>query len=223
MNLTRNILLLAVGFFILANTLEAKRSCRIVFPERPQAAPKMAYLFDGVKSQRVTLPSMNLSEVIELPDGELTIAMTTNEISDPKVLSPSAPLLKIPEMVMDFYIIMTADPSNHDMPVKMNLVDTGGGKLKPGETLWYNLTQHRIAAKLGSADMSLILRAGRFPKTPLQPAATTLPGSLIRRMAKAHLHRSQNNSGGTTPKETSGIHGQFRGKIAQNLLLSGLS
>lgn len=151
---------------MLANTLEAKRSCRFVFPERPQDAPKLAYLFDGSRSQRVTLPSMNLSEVIEFPDGELTIAMTPNEVSDPKALSPGAPLLKIPEMVTDFYIIITPDLENRDLPVKMNLVDTGGGKLKPGETLWYNLTEHRIAAKLGSADMSVDPAGRTISKDP---------------------------------------------------------
>lgn len=167
MSISHTIAILAAGFLILANTLQAKpRSCRIVFPERPQDAPKIAYLFDGSKSQRVALPSMNLSEVIELPNGELTIAMTPNEISDPKVLSPSAPLLRIPEKVMDFYIIITPDPKNQDLPVKMNLVDTGGGKLNSGETLWYNFTEHRIIAKLGSAEMSVDPKGRTISKDP---------------------------------------------------------
>jgi hypothetical protein len=167
MNLNISHAVLAVGFSFLASTVQAKpRVCRLVFPERPPDAPKFAYLFDGVKSLRVTLPSMNLSEVIEFPDGALTIAMTRNEVSDPKALSPSAPLLKIPELVTDFYIIIIPDPANHDLPVKMNLVDTGGGKLKPGETLWYNLTEHRIAAKLGSADMSVDPTGRTISKDP---------------------------------------------------------
>jgi hypothetical protein len=98
---------------------------------------------------------MNLSEVIELPGGEITLAMTPNEINDPKVLPAESPLLKIPETVMDFYIIITPDPKNQILPVKMNLVDTGGGKLKPGETLWYNFTDHRIIGRLGSAKMTV--------------------------------------------------------------------
>jgi hypothetical protein len=157
-----------LGFSLLANTLQAKpRLCRIVFPERPQDAPKSAYLFDGSKSHVATLPSMNLSEVIELPDGEITLAMTTNEISDPKVLSPNAPLVRIPEKVMDFYIIITPDPQNQELPIKMNLVDTGGGKLKPGETLWYNFTGHRIVAKLGSAGMSVDPMGRTISKDPV--------------------------------------------------------
>lgn len=154
MDITRTFALLALGISLAANTLHAKsRTCRLVFPERPQAAPKTAYLFDGTKSQSVTLPSMNLSEVIELPDGELTIAMIASPISDPELLPPKAPLLKIPELVTDFYVVITSDPENKVLPVKLNIVDAGAGKLKPGEILWFNFTAHRIAAKLGTADM----------------------------------------------------------------------
>jgi len=167
MNIARTIAIFAAGFSILANPLQAKpRSCRVVFPERPRNAPKSAFLFEGHKSHGVTLPSMNLSEVIELPSGELTIAMIPNEIHDPKVLPPDAPLLKIPELVTDFYIIITPDPTNKVIPVRMNLVDTGGGKLKPGETLWYNFTEHRIAAKLGSAEMSVDPAGRTISKAP---------------------------------------------------------
>lgn len=141
---------------MLSSSLQAKpRLCRVVFPERPEDAPKSAYIFDGKESQSVTLPSMNLSEVIELPSGELTIAMTPNKITDPKALSPNSPFLRIPEKLMDFYIIITSDPNNKDLPIKMNLVDAGAGKLNPGETLWYNFTEHRIAAKLGRAEMTV--------------------------------------------------------------------
>lgn len=141
--------------FLFTNHLHAARTCRIVFPERPQTAPKVAFLYDGNKNHAVTLPSMNLSEVIKLPDGELTLAMTRTEITDPEVLPPNSPLLKIPEDVTDFYIILLPDTKNKDLPVKMNMVNTGGGKLKPGETLWYNFTSHKIVAKLGRADMSV--------------------------------------------------------------------
>jgi hypothetical protein len=161
------IALLTAGFLISVNVLHAKpRSCRIVFPERPEGAPKIAYLFDGAKSQSVTLPSMNLSEVIELPDGPLAIAMTASAVSDPELLPPQAPVLKIPELVMDFYIIITPDPENKELPIKMNLVDTGAGKLKPGETLWYNFTGHRIVAKLGGADMKVDPQGRTISKDP---------------------------------------------------------
>lgn len=168
MNFPSAIAILTAGFLISVNTLHAKpRSCRLVFPERPQNAPKIAYLFDGSKSQSVSLPSMNLSEVIELPSGDLTIAMTTSAVSDPELLPPQVPVLKIPEKVMEFYIVITPDLENKELPIKMNLVETGGGKLKPGETLWYNFTGHRIVAKLGSAQMTVDPQGRTISKDPI--------------------------------------------------------
>jgi hypothetical protein len=169
--MTRIITIVTSWVFILTSSLHAQsRSCRLVFPERPQNAPKVAYLFDGKVSQPVTLPSMNLSEVIELPSGELTITITADKISDPEALPPKSPSLKIPEIIRDFYIIITPDSENTAIPIKMNLVDTGAGKLKPGETLWFNLTEHRIAAKLGIIKMSVDPKGRTISK---DPAATS--------------------------------------------------
>jgi hypothetical protein len=165
--MTHTLAIVAFGLCVFAGTLHAKRTCRLVYPERPQDAPKVAFLFDGAKSHSITLPSMNLSEVIELPAGEITLAMTTTEITNPELLPAQAPLLKIPEAVSDFYIIVIPDPENTELPVKMNLVDTGGGKLKPGETLWYNLTEHRIVAKLGESDMSVAPKGKMITKDPI--------------------------------------------------------
>lgn len=133
---------------------KGSRNCRIVFPERPNDSPKFAYIFDGKKSQRVNLPSMNFSEVIALPPGDLTILMTASEITDLENLPLSAPRLKIPEGVREFYILITPDTSNTIFPVAMNLVNAGKDKLKPGETLWFNLTEHRILAKLADSKMN---------------------------------------------------------------------
>ena len=146
---------------------EVRRSCRIVFPERPNDAPKSAYLFDGRKSQQVTLPSMNFSEVIEMPAGELTLLMTPTEITDFKNLPLTAPRLRVPEDVRDFYILVTPDSSNSVLPLRLNLVNVSGGKFKPGETLWFNFTDHRIVAKLEGSNMSVSPKGQTVSKAPI--------------------------------------------------------
>jgi hypothetical protein len=169
MNMPRTLAATAALFCLFASSLEAKsRTCRIVFPERPQEVPKSAYLFDGSKSQRVSLPSMNLSEVIELPSGDLTLAISADPIQSLEQVPPNAPKLRVPEKVTDFYIIVLHDPKNEDFPIKMNLVDTGGGRLKAGETLWYNFTEHRIVAKLGEATLSVAPMSRTISKGPQQ-------------------------------------------------------
>ncbi len=146
----RSILALsAFAFVILAENADAKRTCRVVYPERPRSAPRVAHIFDGKTSKLVTLPSMNLSEVIELPDGAMTLAMTAQQIEDPTKLPADTPKLQIPAHVRDFYIIMSPNPKNKTFPATMNLVEAGKGKLEPGQTLWFNLTGHKIIAKMG--------------------------------------------------------------------------
>lgn len=168
MKFFRTLALFGTGSLLFGSLVEAKpRTCRIVYPERPRGAPKLAYLFDGEKSHDITLPSMNLSPVVELPGGDLTIAMTSDDVSDPEALVPAAPRLRIPESVTDFYILVTPDPENLHIPVKINLVNPGGGKLKPGETLWFNGTDHRIVGKLGEARLSVKPRARAISKAPV--------------------------------------------------------
>lgn len=142
----------AIGFACTAN---ADRTCRIVFPEKPADAPKFAYLFDGKDSRRVTLPSMNFSEVIPLPSGELTILLTSSEIKDPKNPPPGALKLVIAETDGDFYILARPDPMNAELHLQMSKVDTGTDGFKPGETLWFNFTDHRISARLGESAVIL--------------------------------------------------------------------
>lgn len=144
-----------------------QRTCRIVYPERPNDAPKTAFLFDGVKSFAVTLPSMNLSEVIPLPPGPLTLVMTSEEIRDPKMIPAGAPKVSISENVNDCYLIMMPDPKNTYLPLKINLVDAGDQKLKAGETLWFNFTNHRIVAKLGTTELDVQPASRTISKAPL--------------------------------------------------------
>lgn len=151
-----------------ASVLHAEmRSCRVVYPERPRGAPKIAYLFDGKESLQTALPSKNLAPVIELPGGELNLAMTAGEVDDPGSLPPEAPRLRIPEGVKDFYILVTHDPDNPHLPVKMELVDPADSTLMPGEMLWINRTDHRIIARLGDSEISMKPRSQSVCKGPL--------------------------------------------------------
>ena len=159
--------LFGAGCLLFTSVLDAKpRTCRIVYPERPRGAPKTAYLSDGEDSRRIGLPSKNLSPVMELPAGALSIAMTPVELGDPAALPPDSPQLQIPEGVTDFYILVTPDPENPILPVQMELVDPGEGGLNPGETLWLNRTDHQIAASLGDAELLAKPRARAISTKP---------------------------------------------------------
>lgn len=185
------LLMVSIVVLICSDNAESasKRTCRIVFPERPKDAPKIAYLFDGKESQQVSLPSMNFSPVIPLPSGEITILMTSSEITDLENLPLGAPRLKIPEDAKDFYILVTPDPSNSALPLRMNMVNTSDGKLKPGETLWFNLTEHRIVAKLEDSQLSAPPRGQTVTKAPKKESGYYKAEFAYQPQAKGNLAR----------------------------------
>lgn len=143
------------------------RTCRLVFPERPHDAPKTAFLYDGEKSREIALPSMNFSEVIALPAGKLVIALTPTAIAAANDVPSGSPQLKIAGDVNDFYILISPDPSNATLPLGLKMVAASDGGLKPGETIWFNLTDHRISLEMGESKMTVDSQSQTVSKAPL--------------------------------------------------------
>jgi len=152
MNLHYLTYLLVISLFCISANIHAgsDRNCRILFPERPRGAPKTAFLFSGKKSQSVSLPNMNFSKVIPLPEGELTLILSTEEIRNPENLPAGSISLQVPSETKDFYVLLSSDISNISFPVRMELIPIGEGHLEPGETLWINYTNYIIQAVLGN-------------------------------------------------------------------------
>lgn len=131
-----------------ADISSGDRTFRIFFPERPNSSPKTAYLFDGKESQLVSLPSMSFSKVMELPKGERTITLSPSKITDPKNIPPEAPQLTVKASVHDFYILISPDRANPTLPLQIRLINISDEELKPGQTLWMNLTDHQITVEV---------------------------------------------------------------------------
>lgn len=144
-----------------------ERSCRIIYLERPADAPTEAHLFDGLISHKVSLSSMNFSEVIMLPAGPLTIGMTPNQVTAPEDFPEGAPTVKIPAAITDLYLVLASDPENKVLPIRMLALDVSAGQLKPGQTLWVNLTTHQIAGKLGNETLMVPSGGKVVGKPPL--------------------------------------------------------
>lgn len=145
----------------------SKRTCRIIFPERPNDASKVAYLYDGRSNHRVNLPTMNFSRVMELPKGERTITLSPSKITDPKNIPTEAPQLTVKANVQDFYILISPDRANPTLPLQMRLINISDEELKPGQTLWINLTDHQITGVLGDQAISVRPKSETVLKSPM--------------------------------------------------------
>jgi hypothetical protein len=155
---------------------------RILFLERPSTAPQTLQLFDGTGSQEVELPNMNFSRVYELPAATLALALLPQPIDDPEKLPPGAPTAMLPEGVIDFYLLVSSDPANKIAPVRMQIINAPADRLRPGQTLWLNLTDLTIGGRLGSEKL-LIKPRSRATTNPPVNKAGAYPVSLAYRVA----------------------------------------
>lgn len=147
-------------FFLLLSSLvaqaagESSRTCRILFLDAPADGPEKLQLFDGKSSQEVELSRMSFSPIYNIASGDLTLALLSKPPALPErgafVIPPSAPTATLAAAITDFYLIVTSDPSNKTAPVNFQVVSANAGNFKPGQQLWFNLTDHTIGGTLGS-------------------------------------------------------------------------
>lgn len=149
-------LVLFASFALCASTwAQAERSCRILFLDRPVDAPKTLHLFNGVTSQEVELPSMNLSPIYKLPAGQLKLRLLPAPADDPNTVSPDAPSVDIPEAYTDFYLVVASAPDNKIAPVSMSVFNATADYISPGQMLWINLSEKTIKGTLGDVKITL--------------------------------------------------------------------
>jgi hypothetical protein len=142
-----------------------KHTCRILFLDAPDDAPDTLHLFDGVESREVDLPRMNLSKIYQLRSGPLKLSLLPAPPADPAKIPAGAPSVSVAEGITDFYLLVSSDPANTVAPVRMQLINAGSERLKPGQMLWFNLTRNRVGGTVGSQKL-IIEPAARLTLDP---------------------------------------------------------
>ncbi len=154
----RLLFLCTVAFSLMANVLAAEkstRSCRIIFLEAPDDAPEKIFLSDGVSMREVELPRMNLSDIYPLAEGDITLRMFSQKITDLAAVPTSAPSATIGADVKDFYLLVSTDPANKIAPVKMSVINANAANFKKGQMLWFNLTKNKVGGRVGERDLAM--------------------------------------------------------------------
>jgi hypothetical protein len=129
------------------------RSCRILFLDGPDNAPVSLHLFDGAKSRQVDLPRMNFSKVYHLPAGPLNLRLLPTPLTHPAPVPPGAPSVTVAEDIADFYLLVTSDSANTVAPVRLQVINASAEHLKPGQMLWFNLTNKPVGGTVGSEQL----------------------------------------------------------------------
>jgi hypothetical protein len=149
------IILLLLSLVSILSAKESVRTCRIIFPNAPQQPVGAYYLFDGQASQEVTLPRLSFSPVYKLRPGDIRIWLVTSPVSKPEELPPGSPEVTVGADTRDLYLLVTTDPDNRLLPLRMKVVNANSEKIGRGEMLWFNLTSKHLAGKVGRSSLHL--------------------------------------------------------------------
>lgn len=149
-----------------ATAAAGDRTCRILFLGAPENAPEKLHLFDGTTSQEVELPRMNLSPVYQISAESRALQLHPVPVPDPAAASPAAPKTELGATVVDCYLLVSSDPSNKYVPVRMQVIDAGSTVFKSGEMLWFNLTNNSVGGKVGGEQLSMTPNSRTILKAP---------------------------------------------------------
>lgn len=157
---------LLLFFAPILSAQESGHTCRTLFLNAPQEVTSKYYLFDGQKSQEVSLPRLSFSPVYKLRPGDIQVWLLSSPVSKPEDIPQGSPSVMVSAAVKDLYLLIINDPTNSVMPLRMQIVNANYDKIGLGEMLWINLTQKHLAGKLGKSSLKLAPNASTLVSAP---------------------------------------------------------
>ena len=149
-------LLLTLGCLLaLAMPSTAARKARAIFISPGGSPLQKAVLFTGAHYADVELPQRNLSPEVDLPDGDLLVAILPSPLAEGEKLPAEAPKIKIPAAWARCILLFFPDPSNRVFPARVLPVNASAADFPKGHTLIYNVSTAAIMAKFGDVLVSV--------------------------------------------------------------------
>ncbi len=157
---------------IITITPLSARTIRGIFVQAPNGAPESVFLYSPSKTTEVLLPQRNLSKEVELPKGDLTLALLPKPLPEGAEVPEEAQVITIPASWKRCVIILIPSATNNTFPAVARIIDTSNSNFPKGETLVYNLSNTLFMGKFGGEKLSLRpTKSGRL-KAPLDDIGT---------------------------------------------------
>ena len=149
---------LAALALLLATVLpsEAARKARAIFIQPTGEIPEKATLFTGSEYAEIELPTRNLSPEIELPAGDLAVAVLPETLAAGQKVPEGTQTFKIPEAWSRCILLFFPDPQNKIFPARVIPVNASAADFPRGHTLIYNVTQAAVVAKFGDSLVKIL-------------------------------------------------------------------
>jgi hypothetical protein len=146
---------------------KSRRTCRVLVLGEQGSVPSPLYLHDGTTARQIELPRMNLSQTYVMPAGALNLKLLAAPPAEGQPPNPVAPAATVAENIGAFYLLLTADPSNKTVPVRMQVIDASVERFKPGQMLWYNLTGMDVGGQVGKQQVTIKARSKMISEPPI--------------------------------------------------------
>jgi hypothetical protein len=157
-----------LSFFIIFTTpLEASKKVRAIFIEQGNIKHSNVLLFVNGSAIKIELPQWNFSAEVDLPDGELDVAVISTLPAEGKPIPVNSPKIKIPESWSRCLLVFIPDPANKEFPAKVIPVNADSANFPKGNTMIYNLTSATIVGKFGSESVKVLPRKSASYKSPI--------------------------------------------------------
>jgi len=162
-------LAILLGFLPLVSSAQEKgprRTCRVLYLGDRGTAPEVLHLHDGTKTLQVDLPRMNLSKPYPLPTGAITLNLLPAALAEGLPVPAGMPSVAVGEDVSTFYLMVTPDPANKAVPVRMQVIDASAERFKLGQMLWFNLTALDVGGQMGKEKVAIKARSKSITDAP---------------------------------------------------------
>lgn len=146
---------------------QAARKARAIFIQPADPAAEKAILFTGAQYAEIELPQRNFSPEIDLPDGDLAVAILPGRLAPDAKVPADAPTIKIPEAWTRCLLLFFPDPSNKTFPARVIPLNASTADFPKGHTVIYNVSSAAIVGKFGDQIVKVMPGKSLTMKPPM--------------------------------------------------------
>lgn len=143
------------------------RPVRAIFIQAPSQAPAKAVLYMEKAVAEVELPGRNLSPEVDVPSGDLTIAILAKKPANPEEVPAAAQKILIPEAWSRCILLFFPDPKNAVFPARVIPLNASTASFPNGHTLVYNVSSAAVMAQLNKEVAKILPGKSEIIKPPL--------------------------------------------------------
>lgn len=143
------------------------RKARAIFVQPTGEAVEKAVFFSGTDYVEIELPRRNFSPEVDLPPGDLVLAVLPDRLAPNAEVPAGAQKITIPAAWSRCLFVVIPDPNNKVFPARVIPVNASADVFPKGETRIYNLSKAAIRGNFGGQAVKVLPGESGVIKPPI--------------------------------------------------------